>query len=126
MCSHAYPCVLCDKTVTLLYIQLPLWNDSQEKINNITVTSLPRTALNINKKSYNVRSVNCHRGRSLYNGHYTIMIKKLNLTFICNNLIFVKKIFSLCWLSRLCNNFRRKQIADNTTKTLHLNLCKNG
>jgi len=38
-------------TTQYLYIQLQLWNDSQEKINKITFTSLPRTALNIDGKT---------------------------------------------------------------------------
>jgi len=59
-------------TSQYLYIQLQLWNVSQEKINNMTY--LPRTALNIDGKTYNVCSVICHHGESLYRGNYTTMI----------------------------------------------------
>jgi len=48
--------------------------NSQEKINNMTFTSLPRTVLNIDGKTYNVCSVICHHEELLHHGHYTIII----------------------------------------------------
>jgi len=53
----------------------------------MTLTFLPRTALNIDEKTYNVCSVICHNEESLHHGHYTTMIKKSNLWFRCNDLI---------------------------------------
>jgi len=44
----------------------------------MTLTSLPRTALDIDEKTYNVCSVTCHHGISLHYGHYNTMIKKKN------------------------------------------------
>jgi len=53
----------------------------------MTFKSLPRIALNIDGKTYNVCSVICHPGKSLHYGHYTTMITKWNLRFRCNDLI---------------------------------------
>jgi len=44
----------------------------------MTFTPLPRTALNIDGKIYNICSVICHQGESLYHGYYTTMIIKSN------------------------------------------------
>jgi len=60
----------------------------------VTLTSLPRTALNIDGKTYNICSVICYHEESLHHGHYTNMIKKSNLWFICNDLIPRQQRFS--------------------------------
>ena len=74
-----------------VYIQIQLWNELLEKMQNISLVSLPTITIQIDDNTYNLCSAICHHGESLHSGHYTSIIKKSNIWFRCNDLISNKE-----------------------------------
>jgi len=68
------------------YFQIQLWNNFNNKIQNLVINSLLFATIRVDGQSYTLNSVICHHGPFMTQAHYTSIIKHTKKWVRCNDM----------------------------------------